>query len=128
MVFPFGFGLSYTTFGLGTPTVQPTADGWDVVVPVTNTGNCAGKEVVQLYVGRQGKSAVSRPLKELKDFGKTALLKPGQTQELRLHVGRTDLAYWDESTHGWQTEAGKYTFYVATSSADPQAKKVNIEF
>ena len=126
-LFPFGFGLSYTTFSLGKPQVQATADGWDITVAVTNTGKVAGKEVVQLYSSRKGKSVVARPSKELKGFGKTRILQPGETQEIQLHVSHADLAYWDEATHAWKTEDGKYTFNIGTSSADPHFQTLDVQ-
>jgi len=117
VVFPFGFGLSYTTFRYGKPAVTATAGGWTVTVDVTNTGSRAGKETVQLYVGRKDKSAVARPMKELKTFAKVTL-QPGETKQVSLSVSRDDLRYWDEATHGWNIEAGAYAAYVCASAAD----------
>ncbi len=115
-VFPFGFGLSYTTFRYGRPAITATADGWEVSVDVTNTGQRAGQETVQLYVGPRTPSA-DRPKKELKNFGKLRL-QPGQTQTLRLALTPQDLAVWDETLHAWQTRPGQYTAYVCASAAD----------
>lgn len=117
VVFPFGFGLSYTTFKYGKPTLAPEANGWTVTVPVTNAGEQAGKETVQLYVGRKDKSRVQRPQKELKDFAKVSL-QPGETKTVTLHIAPDDLRYWNESTHAWDVEPGQYTAYICASSAD----------
>lgn len=122
-LFPFGFGLSYTTFKYGKPTIVQRGDGWEVSVDVTNTGQQEGKEVVQLYVGmaptskKAAKSSIERPTKELKDFTKVNL-KPGETKRVSLNLTTQDLAYWDEATHGWKTEAGRYAAYVCASSDD----------
>ena len=117
-LFPFGFGLSYTTFRYGKPTISATGDyGWTVTVDVTNTGQRAGKEVVQLYVGRKDKSGVARPVKELKYFTKVSL-QPGNTKQVNLFIRRDDLSYWDEKTHGWNIEPGTYNAYVCASSTD----------
>lgn len=115
-LFPFGFGLSYTTFRYGKPTIAATASGWKVSVDVTNTGQRAGKETVQLYVGAQ-KPTADRPKKELKNFGKVALA-PGETRTLRLAITPQDLAVWDETLHAWKAHPGSYTAYVCASAAD----------
>jgi len=116
--FAFGFGLGYTTFAyrdleLGGDEVG--ADGTlRVSVEVTNTGNVAGEEVAQLYVGYDG-SAVERPLKELKGFTK-AHLDPGETRRVDFALPARDLAYYDEQQAGWTVEQGAYTVYVGPSS------------
>ena len=115
--FPFGYGLSYTTFRYSRPAITQTADGWEVTVDITNTGKRPGQEIVQLYVGRKGKSLVRRSLKELKNFAKVAL-QPGETRKVCLPVRPDDLRYWDEKTHSWQTESGGYVAYVCASVED----------
>lgn len=120
VVFPFGYGLSYTTFTYGKSTLTATADGWDISVDVTNTGSREGKETVQLYVGRKGKSAVERPIKELRNFAKVALAA-GETKTVAMHLTRADLSYWDENIHAWTVEPGTYTAYVCASAADIRA-------
>ena len=124
--FPFGFGLSYTTFQYAKPTIEKTADGsWKVTVSVTNTGSREGKETVQLYVGQQRYAKVTkklnyqteRPVKELKDFAKLSL-KPGETKTATFTINAAKLAIWDEATHQWTTPSGKYRAYVGASSAD----------
>ena len=116
VVFPFGYGLSYTTFRYGKPALTATSEGWEVSVDVTNTGHRAGKETVQLYVGPR-KPTAGRPRKELKHFAKLSLA-PGETQTLRLQLTPQDLAVWDEAAHAWTVRPGAYTAYVAASAVD----------
>jgi len=115
-LFPFGFGLSYTTFKYGKPLIAATADGWIVTVDVTNTGNCEGKETVQLYVGEQ-KPSPRNPLKQLKNFTKLSL-QPGETKTATLRIARQDLMTWDETTHQWVLPTAPQRAYIGASSAD----------
>lgn len=114
--FPFGFGLSYTTFKYGKPQIAANGDAWTVTVDVTNTGKCEGKEIVQLYVGDE-KCSVDRPKKELKNFTKVSL-KPGETKTVSMDITRQDLKFWDEATHAWKAEPGKFKAYVCASAED----------
>lgn len=114
--FPFGFGLSYTTFKYGKPQIAANGDAWTVSVDVTNTGKCEGKEIVQLYVGDE-KCSVDRPKKELKNFAKVSL-KPGETKTVSMDITRQDLKFWDETTHAWKAEPGKFKAYVCASAED----------
>ena len=116
-LFPFGFGLSYTTFKYGKPTVT-SVDGkiWRVTVDVTNTGNRDGKETVQLYIGDE-KCSVDRPKKELKNFVKVSL-RPGETKTVTMDITEQDLKFWDEASHGWKAEPGKFRAYVCASAED----------
>ena len=114
--FPFGFGLSYTTFKYGKPQIAANGDAWTVTVDVTNTGRCEGKEIVQLYVGDE-KCSVDRPKKELKNFAKVSL-KPGETKTVSMDITRQDLKFWDEATHAWKAEPGKFKAYVCASAED----------
>lgn len=114
--FPFGFGLSYTTFKYGKPQIAANGDVWTVSVDVTNTGRCEGKEIVQLYVGDE-KCSVDRPKKELKNFAKVSL-KPGETKTVSMDITRQDLKFWDETTHAWKAEPGKFKAYVCASAED----------
>ena len=114
--FPFGFGLSYTTFKYGKPQIAANGDVWTVSVDVTNTGKCEGKEIVQLYVGDE-KCSVDRPKKELKNFAKVSL-KPGETKTVSMDITRQDLKFWDEATHAWKAEPGKFKAYVCASAED----------
>ena len=110
--FPFGYGLSYTTFAYGKPTIS----GRTVSVKVKNTGSVEGQEVVQFYVG-DDQSSVIRPVKELKHFSKIAL-QPGEEREVTYEVQDDDLKFFDEQAHQWRSEAGTFTIYVGASSAD----------
>ncbi|WP_125610277.1 glycoside hydrolase family 3 C-terminal domain-containing protein [Specibacter cremeus] len=114
--FPFGHGLSYTTFEYGPATVTPDDAGLTVRVPVTNTGLVAGREVVQAYVGRPG-SAVVRPPRELKGFA-SVHLEPGATREVVIPIPRADLAHWDTRIDRWVVEGGTATVCVGASSRD----------
>ena len=119
-LFPFGFGLSYTTFKYGKATLsakEMTADGsLTLTVDVTNTGKRDGKEVVQLYIG-DVKSSVDRPLKELKNFDKVSL-KAGETKTITFTITADDLKYYSEQTHDWVAEPGKFRAYVCASETD----------
>ena len=120
--FPFGYGLSYTTFSYGKPSVQADGDAFTVSVTITNTGKVAGKEVAQVYVSAPKNSQIEKPLKELKAFGKTRLLQPGEQQTLTMTLQRSDLASWNEATHDWLTDSGVYTLLVGANSADIKGK------
>jgi beta-glucosidase len=110
-LFPFGFGLSYTTFAYSdlrvSADVLNEADGLTVEVNVRNTGPVAGKEVVQLYVHERCAKVV-RPEKELKAFIKVAL-QPGEGQTVRFELDRSAFAYYDGFTHGWVANPGHLT-------------------
>lgn len=119
-LFPFGHGLSYTTFTYGKPVASAktmAADGTlTVTVAVKNTGSIAGKEIVQLYVG-DDKCSVLRPVKELKHFAKVALA-PGQEKNVTFTLTPDDLKFYDEASAAWKYESGKFKAYVCASSAD----------
>lgn len=114
--YPFGYGLSYTTFEYGKPVIE----GRKVTVAVTNTGKVAGKEVVQFYVG-DDKASVLRPVKELKHFEKVELA-PGETRTVTYTVNDDDLKFFDEVKHEWVAEPGTFTIYVGASSRDIKGK------
>ncbi len=116
--FPFGFGLSYTTFEFSGISVTPGGDGYTVGVTVKNSGPVAGKEVVQLYVAAPGATADApdKPAKELKAYVKTNLLKPGESQTVELRIAHTDLASWSDAADGWMTDRGNYTALVGSCS------------
>lgn len=114
--FPFGYGLSYTTFAFGTPTVETAGESYVVKVDVTNTGRLAGKEVVQLYVAAPDSKALNKPVKELKAYAKTALLQPGQSQTVVLTVPTQSLASFSEALSAWKVDAGSYEFLLGNSS------------
>lgn len=119
-LFPFGHGLSYTTFTYGKPMASAKAMAADgmltVTVAVKNTGSIAGKEIVQLYVG-DDKCSVLRPVKELKHFAKVALA-PGQEKSVTFTLTPDDLKFYDEASAAWKYEPGKFKAYVCASSAD----------
>lgn len=119
-LFPFGHGLSYTTFAYGKPVVDSrtmNADGSVTVsVAVTNTGDRAGSETVQLYIN-DVKSSLPRPVKELKGFRKVELA-PGETRTVTFTIGRDALSYFDDSRHEWVAEPGKFNAMVGASSRD----------
>ncbi len=116
--YAFGHGLSYTTFKIGQPTLSSkTFDGEGsvtVTIPVTNTGEVAGSEVVQLYV-RDEKSSVSRPYKELKAFGKVNLA-PGETHDVELTLDKDAFAFYDPSDKMWTVEPGRFELLIGNSS------------
>ncbi|MEN0130187.1 MAG: glycoside hydrolase family 3 C-terminal domain-containing protein [Brevundimonas sp.] len=120
VAFPFGHGLSYTTFAYSQAAASVGADGdVQVTVTVTNTGTVAGREIVQVYTSLPG-SAVQRPVRELKAFASVAL-EPGQARIVELTVRRADLAYWEVAADGWIVEGGTYAVDVAASSRDLRA-------
>lgn len=116
-LFPFGFGLSYTTFAYGKPSGHATGNDIVISVDVTNTGKVAGKEIVQIYSSVQ-QSNVPRPAKELKGFAKTKLLQPGESETLHIAIPKEELNYYDERQHGWKLASGTYTFHVGTNVND----------
>ncbi len=122
-MFPFGHGLSYTTFKYGKPTVSAKEFAGDgsitVTVPVTNTGSMEGKEVVQLYISDE-KSSLPRPLKELKGFSKVSLA-PGATANVEFTIKADDLKFFDDKAHAWVAEPGKFKALIGSSSTDIRA-------
>ena len=118
VAYPFGFGLSYTTFSFSKPVVKAKGKAAvEVSITVKNTGAVAGKEVAQVYVqAPQGR--LEKPVQELKAFAKTRELKPGESQVLTMTIPVRDLASFDEAGSQWLTEAGTYTFRIGSSSRD----------
>jgi beta-glucosidase len=125
VAFPFGHGLSYTTYAYDTLTVRTPKVGPDgrveVTVDVTNTGQVAGEEIVQLYVGFEG-SNVERPVKLLRAFDKVAL-EPGETKTVPLSVAVKDLAWFNPETSAWKVEPMTYGVLVGPSSRDEDLLK-----
>lgn len=123
-LFPFGHGLSYTTFDYGKATIDKTEgsadDVFTVSIPVTNTGDRAGREIVQLYVSDL-KTTLPRPVKELKGFKKISL-EPGQTETVTFEISRDDLSYFDADKHAWVVDPGKFEALVGASSRDIRSK------
>ena len=120
-LFPFGYGLSYTTFAYGKPSAGLVGDTITIAVNVTNTGKAAGKEVVQVYCAAP-KSELPRPARELKGFGKTGLLQPGESETLRIAIPKEELRHYDETLHGWVLAGGTYTFHVGSNVNDIHGK------
>ena len=115
VAYPFGFGLSYTTFDFSKPVVKAKGNDITVSVIVKNTGSVSGKEVAQVYVTAP-KGNIEKPAQELKTFAKTRELQPGESQTLTMHIERRDLASFDEAGSQWLGEAGSYTFHIGNSS------------
>jgi len=120
VLFPFGYGLSYTTFEFGEPRIDRKSMKENgtvtVTVPVTNTGAVAGSEVVQLYIA-DVEASVDRPMKELKGFAKVAL-EPGQKADVSFTIGKDALSFFDAGKHAWVAEKGIFRAIVAASAAD----------
>lgn len=121
-MFPFGHGLSYTTFDVSGVEVKPAGPNcWSVRAKVTNTGKVAGREVVQVYVAYP-EAKVERCVKDLRGFAKTKLLKPGESEVVKVELSISDFAYFDELTHQFTTDPGKYDILVGVSSRDIRGK------
>ena len=119
--YPFGFGLSYTTFEYSDAKIAAKDDVYEVSVTIKNTGKYEGKEVVELYISAPDNKASNKPAKELKAFAKTKLLKPEESETLTLNVKAEDLASFDEAASAWVVAEGEYQFLVAASSQDIKA-------
>ncbi|KAL3450806.1 glycoside hydrolase superfamily [Aspergillus insuetus] len=117
--FPFGFGLSYTTFEISNVTASGDVldGGVAVTVDVQNTGPVAGSEVVQVYAGPAGATSIDRPKKELAGFAKVRL-QPGESKRVAIPVGKDSVAYWDEAKNEWCVDAGVYKIYVGNSTVN----------
>lgn len=118
--YPFGYGLSYTTFAYSKPVVKATSDGLTASITVTNTGQRVGKEVVELYVSAPA-GGLEKPARELKAFAKTQELHPGKSQTLTMKLSHYDLASYNEATQAWETAPGKYTIGFGASVEDIRA-------
>ncbi len=115
-LFPFGYGLSYTTFSYSHLRISRSASLYAVDLDVTNSGTRAGGEVVQLYLGLPSTS-VPEPPRQLKGFQKL-FLQPGQSQHVRFLLQSGDLAYWNVQRHTWTVQPGSYQVMVGSSSRD----------
>lgn len=131
VLYPFGFGLSYTSFEICASGMKKTADGIEVTARVKNTGDRAGKEVVQIYLSACGQenesgqknegwqtNTIERPYQELKGFEKTSLLAPGRAETLRILIPWRELAAYDEKRAAWVIDEGAYLLRMGNSSAD----------
>lgn len=125
VLYPFGFGLTYTSFEISASRMKKTADGIEITARVKNTGDRAGKEVVQIYLSpwsQENKdghtSTIERPYQELKGFEKTSLLAPGRTETLRILIPWRELAVYDENQAAWVIDEGAYVLRMGNSSGD----------
>lgn len=119
--FPFGHGLSYTEFEYGKPVIESVSNGEYILrVPVKNIGSRAGAEVVQLYISDK-KSSLPRPVKELKGFDKVNL-RPGQVETVTFKITPKELAFFNDTNHEWQVEAGEFEALIGSSSTDIRHK------
>jgi len=121
VLYPFGYGLSYTSFEYSGIAVKKAGDNYEVSFKLTNTGGADGEEVAQLYY-RDIESKVLKPLKKLCGFKRVALRK-GETKEVTIELDPDELAYWDESTKGFVVEPGEYELMVGASSSDIRLRK-----
>ena len=119
--YPFGFGLSYTTFEYSNAKIAQKGDAYEVTVTIKNTGSYEGKEVVELYISAPDNKAANKPVKELKAYAKTRQLKPGESETLTLTVKAADLASFDETASAWVVAEGEYQFLVGASSQNIRA-------
>ena len=116
--YPFGYGLSYTTFEYGTPAVKEADGVYTVDVDVRNTGKVAGREVVELYASCPDSKTADKPEKELKAYAKTPVLQPGETFTVTLKVNASDLASYNTEKSGWEVSEGNWKFLIGSSSRD----------
>ena len=122
VAYPFGFGLSYTTFAYENMSVSEANGVYTVKVDVKNTGSCAGRNVVELFVAAPNSKKLNKPEKELRNYAKTALLQPGQTETVTMQVKTEDLASFNEKVSAWKTDAGRYDFLICSSASTVEAK------
>ena len=115
--YPFGYGLSYTTFSYSGVKAADNGNSVTVTATITNTGNRAGKEVAEVYVTAP-KGKVEKPAQELKAFAKTRDLQPGESQTLTMTIDKVQLASFVTAQSAWVADAGTYTFKVGASSRD----------
>lgn len=125
VLYPFGFGLTYTSFEISASGLKKTADGIEITARVKNTGDRAGKEVVQIYLSLWGQvnkdgqtSTIERPYQELKGFEKTSLLAPGRTETLWILIPWRELAVYDENQAAWVIDEGAYVLRMGNSSGN----------
>ena len=122
VAYPFGFGLSYTTFEYDDLEVNEENGVYTVKVDVKNTGDKAGRNVVELFVAAPNSKKANKPEKELRNYAKTKLLEPGEEETITMKVTAEDLASFNEKASAWKTDAGVYTFMICSSANDVEAK------
>ncbi len=121
VAYPFGYGMSYTTFAYDDAKVERDGDKLTVSVTVTNTGDRPGKEIVQLYASDTQAGERNKPEKELRGFAKTAELAPGRSETVSISFDINDLASFDDTRSVWRRDAGRYDLLVGASSRDIRA-------
>ncbi|MCH4148184.1 MAG: glycoside hydrolase family 3 C-terminal domain-containing protein [Prevotella sp.] len=132
VAYPFGYGLSYTTFAYNDAKVKESKGEYLISVTIKNTGKVAGKEVAEAYISAP-KGKTDKPARELKAFAKTRLLQPGESQVLTMRVKASDLASFEETSNSWITDAGTYKIGIGASvedirtSASFEVKKTTIQ-
>ena len=122
VAYPFGFGLSYTTFDYDNMSVTEEYGIFTIKVDVKNTGDRAGRNVVELFVAAPNSKKLNKPEKELRNYTKTKLLQPGETETVTMQVKTSDLASFDEKASAWKTDAGRYAFLICSSVTTVEAK------
>ena len=122
VAYPFGFGLSYTTFSYDNLNVTEANGIYTIKVDVKNTGEKAGRNVVELFVAAPNSKKANKPEKELRNYAKTKLLQPGETETVTMTVATEDLASFNDKVSAWKTDAGAYTFMICSSVSDVEAK------
>ena len=122
VAYPFGFGLSYTTFDYDDLEVEEENGVYTVKVDVKNTGKRAGRNVVELFVAAPNSKKANKPEKELRNYAKTRLLQPGEKETITMKVSAEELASFNEKASAWKTDAGVYTFMICSSASDVEAK------
>lgn len=122
VAYPFGFGLSYTSFAYDNMSCTVDGDIITVKIDVKNTGSRAGRNVVELFVAAPNSKKMNKPEKELRNYAKTRLLQPGATETVTMTVKTQDLASFSEKASAWKTDAGIYTFMICSSASDVEAQ------
>ena len=122
VAYPFGFGLSYTTFGYENLNVTEANGLYTIKVDVKNTGDKAGRNEVELLVAAPNSKKANKPEKELRNYAKTRLLQPGETETVTMTVATEDLASFNEKASAWKTDAGVYDFMICSSANDVEVK------
>lgn len=122
---PFGYGLSYTEFEYGEPSVEKAGNRYVVKMDVKNVGSMPGKEVVQLYVSAPDAKTANKPEKELKAFAKTSELAPGASEKVTFIFDADDLASFDAEGSKWVVTPGEYSVLLGSSSRDIR-RKINV--
>lgn len=120
--FPFGFGLSYTTFAYNKAKVIQRGNVYNISIEVKNTGKYAGRNVVELFVAAPKSKSLNKPIKELRDYAKTRLLQPGESETMTMNINTDDLASFNEKASAWKTDAGTYQFLICSSAQDVEAR------